>query len=91
MKESYFLLEMRELSSVTQFALVPPDKSRSCSGPLQNTHKQRKWPYNAPNEASSPTTAYRWDGQQPPEQGDVLFWGGGGGGVYGPQSALLFP
>jgi hypothetical protein len=89
----------QELSGDTQFAVVSQDKSGSCSGKLHNTRNQdphnhgrhqRKWPPNAPNEASSPTTT-RWirmDGWPTPQASRYHF--GGSEGVYGPQSTPLF-
>ncbi len=73
----------RELFSDTQHAMVQPNKSGSCSGTLQNTHnhrhnhgqRRRKWPPNAPNEASSPATTHFTDGGQPPKQAVIIFGG----------------
>jgi hypothetical protein len=70
-------------------------KSGMCSGMLQNTHnhhhnygqRQRKWPPNAPNEASSPATTRCMDGRQPPKQAVIIF--GGVRGVWPSIKVLL--
>lgn len=88
MKESYFLLEMRELSGVTQFALIPPDKSGSCSGPLQNTHKQWKWPLTPRMRPQAPQQLIGWMDNNPPSKGMYCF-GGEGGGVWSSKCSFV--
>jgi hypothetical protein len=49
--------------------------------------RRQKWPPSAPHEALRSNPMRRMDGQQPPEQDDIIF--GAVEGVYGPQNTSM--
>ncbi len=46
-----------------------------------------KWPPSTPHEALRSMPMHKMDGQQPPEQADIIL--GGVNGVYGPQNTPM--